>query len=293
MANLKDIRRQITSVKSTQKITRAMKLVSAAKFARANTAVVASRPYGQAFDLMVEKLVSAAEATGQRLELPLLAARPEKKILVAVLSTDRGFCGGLNTNLFKSVAAFVGGKRKEGIEVEVIGWGKRARQNALKLRYKLLSHREKVLEKPRYELASELSGELIKAFEDGGFDHVYVAFVEFKSAMTQAPKVLQLLPVGKIGKGDRPKDPNDANIIVEPSIAKMLPDLLKREIASLVFRALLEGSASEHGARMTAMDSATNNATEVLNKKKIQYNRARQAAITKELIEITSGAQAL
>lgn len=293
MPSLKDIRRRITSVKSTQKITRAMKLVSAAKFARANTAVVASRPYGQAFDSMVARLVKAA---GDEVESPLLVDRPEKKTLVVVLATDRGFCGGLNSNLFKQTTQFFAARRKDGVEVHVQPWGKRAKQFTNKLNYKVHGPYEKVLDRPTYARAKELANELIERFEKDAFDRVFIAFVEFKSAMTQAPKFLQLLPVGKAdvaaaASGGTAADAG--NVLVEPALKDILDNLLRRQVASQVFRAMLEGAASEHGARMTAMDSATNNATEVLRAMKIEYNRARQAAITKELIEITSGAQAL
>lgn len=296
MPSLKDIRRRISSVKSTQKITRAMKLVSAAKFARANMAVVASRPYGKAFDAMVERLVKAA---GDDVETSLLVQREEKKSLVVVLSTDRGFCGGLNSNLFKETLRFIAGKRKDGVDLQIQPWGKRAKLFSGKTGLKSQNPREKVLEKPVYATAKELSQELIERFEKEGFDRVYVAFVEFQSALTQAPKVVQVLPVGKIERKTDPKDKAEpakeeaGEVLVEPSIKEILENLLRRQVASVIFRAMLEGSASEHGARMTAMDSATNNANEVLRTMKIQYNRARQAAITKELIEITSGAQAL
>jgi len=285
MANLKDIRRRIGSVKSTQKITRAMKLVSAAKFARANAAVVAARPYGKAFDDMVARLIAAA---GDDVDSPFLTEKPEKKALVVVLATDRGFCGGMNSNLFKATLNFVAEKRKSGVEVDFVTWGKRARMFQEKMKYKSVASREKVLEKPNYLVARELSEELGKHYQEQGYDRVYVAFVEFQSAMSQAPKVKQVLPVQRAKA-----EAVDQNLIIEPSVKELLPGLLKRQLASVIFRALLEGSASEHGARMTAMDSATNNANEVLREMKIEYNRARQAAITKELIEITSGAQAL
>lgn len=293
MPSLKDIRRRINSVKNTQKITRAMKLVSAAKFARANTAVVASRPYGKAFDAMVARLVKAA---GDDVESSLLVSREEKKSLVVILSTDRGFCGGLNSNLFKQTNVFFAGKRQAGVDVQILPWGKRARLFSAKTGLKSQAAREKVLEKPTYELAKELSAELIERFEKEGYDRVYISFVEFQSALTQQPKVLQVLPVGKAeAKKDDKAVPEEQSgeVLVEPSIKEILENLLKRQVASVIFRAMLEGSASEHGARMTAMDSATNNANEVLRSMKIEYNRARQAAITKELIEITSGAQAL
>jgi F-type H+-transporting ATPase subunit gamma len=285
MPSLKDIRRRIGSVKSTQKITRAMKLVSAAKFARANAAVVAARPYGKAFDDMVARLITAA---GDDIDSPWLTEKPEKKALVVVLATDRGFCGGMNSNLFKATLNFIGEKRKAGVEIDLVTWGKRARLFGDKAKLKSLGAREKVLEKPNYETARLLSEELGKHYSEAGYDRVYIAFVEFQSAMSQSPKVKQILPIVRAKA-----DATDQNVIIEPSVKELLPGLLKRQMASVVFRAMLEGAASEHGARMTAMDSATNNANEVLRGMKIEYNRARQAAITKELIEITSGAQAL
>ena len=290
MPSLKDIRRRIGSVKNTQKITRAMKLVAAAKFARASASVVASRPYGEAFDAMVGHLVAAA---GEDVSSPLLVENPEARALVVVLSTDRGFCGGLNTNLFKQTVQFINKKKAAGVTVEVLPWGRRARQFGAKNGYTLQGGREKVLEKPNYEQAKELASELVKHFAGSGYDRVYLGFVEFKSAMSQAPKFIQVLPVGNLKQATAGAELADANILVEPGIKQILDGVLKREVASLVFRSMLEGAASEHGARMTAMDSATNNANEVLRRMKIQYNRARQAAITKELIEITSGAQAI
>ena len=289
MPSLKDIRRRIGSVKNTQKITRAMKLVSAAKFARANTAVVSARPYSQAFEAMVARLVAAA---GDDVQSPLLVERPEKKVLVAVLATDRGFCGSLNSNLFKNVLQFVAEKRKAGVTVDMMPWGKRSKQFVSKLSYAAKGAREKVLDKPNYEGAKSLAEELSALYAAQEYDRIYIAYVEFKSALSQAPTVLSVLPVGRAANQQKASSA-DGNVIVEPGLEEMMEGLLKRAVASLVFRAMLEGAASEHGARMTAMDSATNNAQEVLRKMKIDYNRARQAAITKELIEITSGAQAL
>jgi F-type H+-transporting ATPase subunit gamma len=288
MPSLKDIRRRIGSVKNTQKITRAMKLVAAAKFARANAAVVAARPYGAAFESMVARLVAAA---GGELVSPLLTERTERRSLLVVLSTDRGFCGGLNSNLFKHVQRFIASKKREGAELDLVPWGRRARQFSAKQEYKVQEPREHVLDKPNYVQASELAAALTEKFEAGTYDRIYLAFVEFKSAMSQSPKVSQILPIAGLPVAEGGSF--GPEILVEPSINQMLDGLLKREIAGRVFRALLEGAASEHGARMTAMDSATSNANEVLRLMKIEYNRARQAAITKELIEITSGAQAL
>ncbi len=292
MPSLKDIRRRISSIKNTQKITRAMKLVSAAKFARANSAVVAARPYAHAFDEMLKRLV---DELGENVSSPLLDDRVEGKALVAILSTDRGFCGSLNSNLFKTVGSFVQGKKVSGVEVDVVAWGKRARLFAQKSKLKVVESREKVLDKPSYDMVRQVAADLTEKFVTGEYDRVYVAFVEFRSALSQSPKVVQLLPLVRpaAGAGEGTVAPVGRGILIEPSPQLMVDGLLKRAVASTLFRMFLEGAASEHGARMTAMDSATNNASEVLRKMNIQYARARQAAITKELIEITSGAQAL
>jgi len=288
MANLKDIKRRMLSVKNTQKITHAMKLVSASKFARANQAVIASRPYGDAFDKMVSQLVSLA---GDTLKSPLLRkTSEEKKILIVLIATDRGLCGALNSNLFKNALRFVRQKSAEGATVDFVNWGRRASGFSKKLGVKAKSEREKVLDKPNYDSARTLAEGIVETFTKDSYDSVYLAYVEFKSALVQSPKVRQLLPV----QGDVAADmAPPVNIIVEPSPEELLESLLKKQVASIVFRAFLEGSASEQGARMTAMDSATKNAKEVVRKLSLQYNRGRQAAITKELIEITSGADAL
>jgi F-type H+-transporting ATPase subunit gamma len=198
----------------------------------------------------------------------------------------------LNSNLFKQATAFINAKRRDGVHVELVTWGRRAKQFATKIGLQAHAPREKVLDKPTYLLAKELADDLVSKFGEGGFDRIYLGFVEFRSAMSQQAKVVQALPVGKFVKAEGESE-FGPDIIVEPSLNKVLEEVLKREVAGFIFRAMLEGAASEHGARMTAMDSATNNANEVLRRMKIQYNRARQAAITKELIEITSGAQAL
>jgi F-type H+-transporting ATPase subunit gamma len=288
MPNLKDIKRRMGSVKNTQKITHAMKLVSAAKFARANQAVIASRPYGGAFDKMVSQLVGMA---GETLQSPLLRqTTEEKKILVVLIATDRGLCGALNSNHFKNALKFVRKKSAEGATVDIVGWGRRAFGFSKKLGTKAKSEREKVLDKPTYDTARTLAEGIVETFIKESYDSVYLAYVEFKSALVQSPRVRQLLPVqGEVVADSAPM----ANLIVEPSPEVLLESLLKKQIASIVFRALLEGNASEQGARMTAMDSATKNAKEVVRKLSLQYNRGRQAAITKELIEITSGADAL
>lgn len=288
MANLKDIKRRIGSVKSTQKITNAMKLVSAAKFARASHAAEAARPYAKALDRVVQKLLEGQT----ELQSPLLLQNEEKRALVLMLGTDRGLCGGLNSNLAKAVNAFVAEKAKKGVNCSLYAGGRRSIAFGKKWKISIFSQREKMLEKANVDLARELIAELVAQFREGKFDSVYLAFPYFKSALDQAPTIVQLLPV-PVSVSEGGGGGVGPDLIVEPSLEHLLDKLLERKLVSTLFSALLSAVASEHGARMTAMDSATNNAKEVIRKLTLQYNRARQAAITKELIEIISGAEAL
>lgn len=288
MPNLKDIKRRIVSVKNTQKITHAMKLVSAAKFARANHAVLAARPYGDGFEDMVDKVVLAAGD----ISTPLTEVRSSRKReLVVIVSTDRGLCGSLNSALFKLASKFAKEKAEAGISLDAVAWGRRAGMFCKKVKWNLLNERDKVTERPKYEVATTLAQELVQTFLSTKYDAVHIAFVEFKSALSQVPVIRQLLPVvpKKIGAAATVQ----GDIILEPVISKLIGPVLERLVVAQTFRILLEAAASEHGARMTAMDSATKNAKEVIRKLTLQYNRGRQAAITKELIEITSGAEAL
>jgi len=286
MPNLKDIKRRIVSVKNTQKITHAMKLVSAAKFARANHAVLAARPYGDGFESMVKKVVLAAGDIPTRLTEK---RGQHKRELLVVVSTDRGLCGSLNSGLFKLATRFTKEKVDAGIKLDAIAWGRRAGMFCRKVKWNLVSEKEKVTERPKYEIAKHLADELVGMYLKDSYDAVHVAFVEFKSALSQLPVVAQILPVAP--KADAAGA--STHMIMEPVAAKLIEPVLDRLVVAQTFRILLEGAASEHGARMTAMDSATKNAKEVIRKLTLQYNRGRQAAITKELIEITSGAEVL
>ena len=288
MASLKDIRRRIGSVKSTQKITGTMKLVDAAKFARASSAAKAARPYGAALDRLVSSVLLSSTGT---LESPLLVARPEKKILIVIVATDRGLCGGLNTNLFKRVRLHVLEKTGAGVALDVMAWGRRAVLFSRKTKQAITDSREKVLDKPSYATVVELAKPLLDGFLTGKYDRIYVAYTKFRSALVQEPTVTQLLPV--VVDPEAMKDVLPHGYIFEPNLPELIDSLLMKKVIGTLFRILLESKASEHGARMTAMDSATKNAKEVVKKLTLQYNRARQAAITKELIEIVSGAEAL
>jgi F-type H+-transporting ATPase subunit gamma len=296
MPSLKDVKRRIGSIKNTQKITHAMKLVSAAKFARANQSVVAARPYGISFDEMCSKVLENSKGV---FETDLAKERGQfgTRALV-VVSSDRGLCGSLNANLFKAVAKHVKELESSGIKVIVYNWGRRATSFGKKAKFNVQGEKERVVEKPKYNSAKILAGELVKIFEEAQVDAIDVSYMKFKSALTQTPVVTQILPLVKTAK----KDPNSSEsaeqlselpVLLEPSPKSFASALVRRQIEGSIYRLLLESSASEHGARMTAMDSATRNAKEVIRKLTLQYNRGRQAAITKELIEITSGAEAL
>lgn len=284
MSNLKDTKRRIGSVKNTQKITRAMKLVSAAKYARANQAATKARPYGDTFDQMVKRLAAATECKS-----PLLEQRAEKKALFVVIATDRGLCGSLNTFLFKRCSQFLDEKMAAGVAVDLVLWGRRAGLFGKRRKERKISAEEKVLEKPSFDFAAKAARDFAEQFKSAEYDRVYVGYSRFVNALTQEGTVEQILPVSVADGESR----DSRQFLYEPDRDLLLDSLLSRQLGSKLFRIFLDGSASEHAARMTAMDNATNNANEVIKRLTLQYNRARQAAITTELIEITSGAEAL
>jgi F-type H+-transporting ATPase subunit gamma len=283
MPSLKGIKSRINSVKNTAKITNAMKLVSAAKFSRASGAVAAARPYSRAFEDLVQRMCSKANSDHK-----FLQQSEEKKILVVLIATDRGLCGPLNGNLLKFANAKIQSWKSESKSVEFFPLGRKAMEFCKKTRGAIFDSQEKATEKPNIIKARKIGQKLTEAFLSGRYDAVYLNFAQFQSALAQEPKMVRLLPIVP-----EAQDSVNAEPIFEPSAAQMLEELLKKRLDIQVFQALLEATASEHGSRMTAMDSATRNAKEVSKKLTVQYNRARQAAITKELIEITSGASAL
>ncbi len=297
MPSLKQTKRRITSVKNTQKITKAMKLVSVAKFARAHMAVSGARPYSLSFNRLVRRLLNSANCEIASPFFKHPGESVEKKVLLAILSTDRGLCGSLNTNLFKKTSHFLNEKQGEGVDVKVLAWGRKAQGYAKRLGLDVVDKKERVLEKPTYEKARVLTAPLIDQYLKGDYDAIYLAVMEFKSAISQAPTVIKLLPVeteldGTASEAAK-EDELRIDYIIEPNFEDLIHRMLERKLIGTVLRCLLEAAASEHGARMTAMDSATKNASEVIRKLTLKYNRARQSAITKELIEITSGAEAL
>jgi len=292
MPSLKDIRNRVRSVKNTQKITRAMKLVAAAKLRRAQEAVQASRPFAVKMKETVASLLSAVDAESD--PLFRVAEAPDRIVLVPMTS-NRGLCGGFNANLIRRVEVF----RRENagafgaIEVSPLGrkgighFQRRGVPSAVDL--SALDPNAPI------ESAPKVAAELVRMFTAGEVDEVYLVFNEFKSALTQEVVFQRLLPLstdGLDGANDEVAGPDRENLY-EPDEKTLLRAILPQFIEGQVLRAMLESNASEQGARMTAMDNATNNASDLIDKLSLQMNRARQAAITTELMEITSGAEAL
>jgi F-type H+-transporting ATPase subunit gamma len=293
MASLSFIRTRIRSVRNTQKITKAMKLVSAAKLRRAQDAVVRARPYAQMLNEVLSSL--AHEQADTEHPHPLMAVREVKRVEVVLLTSDRTLCGGFNANVIRRAQRFV---TEEGPKLEKLQFstiGRRGRDYAKKRGFNIRKDYAGFLGKLRFQMAKEISDDLIAEYQSGQLDAVYLLYTEFKSAIVQQITLTQLLPIQPKAKAQQKAEGGfiTPEHLFEPSRKAVLEQLLPRQLAIQVWRALLESEASEHGARMTAMDSATKNASEMIGGLTLQYNRARQAAITKELMEIVSGAEAL
>jgi len=283
MPALIDIRRRIRSVKSTQQITKAMKMVSAAKLRRAQEAMFAARPYARK---MLEVLNSVAARANPEAH-PLLEQRGHDRALLVVVTADKGLCGAFNANIIRTAARFVAERGERGVELSLVG---RKGRDAFKRRgLKLRSERVGVFQALRYATARELAQELTSAFVAREVDEVYLAYNEFKSVIQQRIVVDRLLPIERHVL--RPEQaPSD--YLYEPDPAAIFDSLLPRHVEVQVWRALLESQAAEQGARMTSMDAATNNASEMIDRLTLYMNKVRQAAITKEIIEVVSGAGA-
>jgi F-type H+-transporting ATPase subunit gamma len=348
MANILDIRRRIRSVRNTRQITKAMQMVSAAKLRRAQERALAARPYAQMLTNVLKSLVSRAEVydpeTGEA-KHPLLARRPERNILLVVVTGDKGLAGAFNTNILKAAQRFLESKGDQHVEIVAVG---RKGRDFMKRRYPgarpervegaersagtwLTGEHVGILNKLEYKHAAELTGEIIERYTAGEIDAVYLAYNEFKSVIAQRIVVDEILPIEEIGASDirhaeemtkeqreraaeaaeragvgvREADTREmdkaaakfataqVDYLYEQSPDELFRGLLPKYVGVQVFHALLESVAAEHAARMTAMDSATNNASDMIDALTLAMNRARQAKITKEIIEIVSGAAAL
>jgi F-type H+-transporting ATPase subunit gamma len=344
MPNVLDIRRRIRSVKSTRQITKAMKMVSAAKLRRAQERALAARPYAQMLTNVLRSLVARAdvidEETGKA-KHPLLETREERNIVLLVMTGDRGLAGGFNSNLLKAAERFLESKSSLNVDLECVG---RKGRDYFRRRYpvqaaaeprtsamRLTGEHVGILKVPQFSHVSPIAEDIIGRYTDGEIDAVYVVFNEFKSVIAQRLVVEQILPVGSIGEREVEQaielsleererageaattagvglgvqdtteiDRHAAGVLASPvdyiyeqPAAQLFRDLLPKYVTIQIYRAMLESVAAEHAARMTAMDSATNNAGELIDSLTLTMNRARQAAITKEIIEIVSGAAAL
>jgi F-type H+-transporting ATPase subunit gamma len=293
MPNLLDIRRRIKSVKNTQQITRAMKMISAAHLRRAQDRVVTARPFA---NKMMEVLGELAKRTDEDFHHPLLDLRGDQRYLLVLITADKGLCGAFNTNLTKAAQSFMRDNSDKTIEFMAIGRkGRdffRNRHAVIAAEYLGLTGKGGI----EFSEALEVARSIIKLYtEDNGIDKVFLIYNEFKSVLSQRVVLEQLLPVARV-KEEEP-DAKSARTLVdyiyEQPPEEMFSRLLPRLIETQIFRALLESVASEHGARMTAMDSASKNAGELIDSLTLNMNRIRQAAITNEIIEIVSGAAAL
>lgn len=295
MPNLKDIRIRIASVKNTRKITSAMKLVAAAKLKRAQDAVEAARPYATKMTQVIDELAGFVEADAH----PLLKQHDaENNILIVLVSSNRGLCGGFNGNLLRTLDRFIQDKQGVCDNIHLITVGRKGNQyykNAEDL--DILKFYEDITGNVTFEGAKALAAEAMELFKGEQVDHVYLVYNEFISAINIVPTIETILPLSASEEDEAQASSDEpaqfVEYVYEPSEQELLNQLLPNSIEVRIFQALLESEAAEQGSRMTAMDNATNNATDMIDALTLQYNRARQAYITKELVEIVSGAEAL
>ena len=285
MPSLIDIRRRVRSVKNTQQITKAMKMVSAAKLRRAQDQAIAARPYGVLLRQMLASVAQGAANDPDAGSHPLLAVRPEQRILLVVITADSGLAGAFNSNLIKLAQRFADEHKNATLSFELIG---KKGVNYFRRRFDgIAGTHTDLFRRVKFEDAERIANAIISRFEKGEVDAVYLFTNEFKNAMAPALTSTRILPI------EVPKTAQTVDYIYEQNPGELLGSLLPRYVKLLVYRAFLESVAAEHAARMIAMEAATKNAGEVIDKLTLQMNRVRQASITREIIEIVSGASAL
>ncbi len=293
MANLIDIRRRIRSVKNTQQITKAMKMVAASKLRRAQDRVLAARPYATTLEVTLASVAARVPAREDGAPAhPLLEVREEKNVVVVAVSGDKGLAGGFNTNVNRAVGAFLREQREKGATATLVALGKKSNDFWRRRPVEILDARPGLFSKLSMAVAAEIARGLAARFVSGETDAVYVVYNEFRSVISQVVRTKRLLPVS-LGDAASKADAGGADYLYEPAPDVILGMLLPRFLEFQTYRALLESNAAFFAAQMTAMDSASKNAGELIDGLTLTYNRARQARITKELIEIVSGAAAL
>ena len=288
MAALKDIKRQIAAVGKTKQITKAMNMVAASKFRTAQMRMENFRPYAGKFIEVLNSLALRVDASSH----PLLAVRPPKKLRVICMTSDRGLCGGFNTNLIKATERFAKEKEAEGKEVSLVPVGRKGRDYFRK-RAKIMNERVDVFKKFDMSLAVEISNDIIPSFVKEEYDELYLVYNEYRNVSIQRPAVVRLFPLPSIGQEEATDPEKRIDYIYEPSDEVLLDRILPMYVRVLIYRALLETYAGENGARMAAMDNATRNCEELIGSLSLKYNKARQAAITAELMDIVGGTEAL
>ena len=291
MPSLKEVRNRIVSVNSTQQITKAMKMVSAAKLRRATEAITQMRPYSKK---LTEMIATVSSNTDGSLENPYTVVREIKNVLVIAVTSDRGLCGAFNANVGKVVISLIDEKyasQQVAGNVEVMAIGKKGSEYLARRGYNVTNKFAGIYARLSFTAVREAAEEAMKGFEEGKYDVVEVVYNQFKNVATQILTTEQILPMVET-KSDAIKTSN-VDYIFEPSEEEIITELMPKALKLQIYKAVLESNASEHGARMTAMDKATDNAGELIKELKLQYNRSRQAAITKEILEIVGGAEAL
>ncbi len=290
MGNLKEIRTRITSIESTQKITSSMKLVSAAKLRRAQTAIQHLRPYSQKLSEILNNLAGSNTGTEPS---PLFEAREPEKVVVVVITSNKGLCGAFNSNIVKTVQHLIAEKyaeQQKAGNVQLICFGKKGNEQLSK-HFPVMFYSEKLLDNPDFTEISAVADDLMQRFVNHEIDKVDIVYNQFLNAATQRVNVEGYLPVTPPESDETKKVTSD--YIIEPSADKLLMELIPKILRTQLYKTLSDSIASEHGARMISMTKATDNATEILRDLRLKYNNARQSSITNELIEIVSGANAL
>ncbi|MGK6349779.1 ATP synthase F1 subunit gamma [Parapedobacter sp. DT-150] len=291
MANLKEVRNRITSVSSTQQITKAMKMVSAAKLKRATNAIVQLRPYAEKLREILANVSASVEGSAS----PYTVDRKPNKVLVVVIASNRGLAGAFNANAIKTANQLIAAKynaQHQAGNVSILAIGKRAQDYYQRRKYRVMGDHNELFAALNFENTAKITEMIMKGFVEGDYDRVELVYNRFKNAAVQVLTAEQLLPLLP-PTGESAQSKLEVDYLIEPSKEKIIEELIPKAIKVQLYKAILDSHASEHGARMTAMDKATDNAGDLLKSLKLSYNQARQAAITTELTEIVSGAAAL
>jgi F-type H+-transporting ATPase subunit gamma len=290
MAGLKEIRTRISSIKTTRQVTSAMKMVSAAKLKKAQDDIIHFRPYAQKLHEILDHL---AESLDCAVESPYCVARPHEKVLIVVITSNRGLCGGFNASITGQVVELIMNKyarQHAAGNVDILAIGKQGERQLASAGFRVAIAQHEFWSRFNYAAAEELAGDLMESFASGKYDIIELAYNEFVNAAFQLPVVTEFLP---IQPHENSGTDNGSLTIYEPSKSEIALQLIPRMLKSEFYKAVLNSAAAEHGARMTAMHMATDNATELINDLTLVYNKARQASITKEILEISAGAEAL